>query len=1060
MMQNWKQIVWVLLACQFFAGQVVGAQEVRMNLKPFGVSDRDLLKIGTPAERIAKLSANQLHAKSGSDTLRILAIRVDFPEDTNRLTTGNGKFNLTPVDGVFIDPPPHDLTYFEHQLMALANYYKTVSDGKLILQFEVYPRDANGSYTVANEMSFYTPTTSEELLDQRISELFQEAMQLADATDAIDFSQFDSYVMFHAGVGSDFAFDFDPTPQDIPSVFLDFATLEKNLGNSQPDFQGIPVNNGTFFIRDGIILPETQSQEGLELALLGTMAIMFGNQLGLPILFNPDNGRSGVGIFGLMDQGSGNFTGLIPAEPCAWSKMFLGWQVPITVRNGENLPVAAAGAGSTNQIYKIPINANEYFLVENRNRDINNDGIAIGRDAAGTRVEFLWDEQGQRILADAVPGVITQVSEYDFGLPGSGILIWHIDENVIAANIAENRVNADPERRGVDLEEADGAQDLGQFYGFLDPGSGAENGVIEDMFWGSNEINMLVNDRSSVVAFTPNTTPNSRSNSGANSHIYITDFSEPDSVMTFSVREDITLAGFPQYTGVRETQRSAPTMADLDGDGVAEIIFTAGEHVLVWKADGSKFIANADSASITGVRQEAVSVPLAVFASPGGSRVFSPAVAKFATPVVVVATDRSVGAYLPVDANSDGRADVLFDVPPPGGGSITTSPLVQNAAQNDFSVFVGTSTGDVVNVSSDGTAESINVHSSAVIGLASAEPDWLAFTTVEGVVGELAVGGTVTWQRQANDAFASSPVIADLNQDGAFDVIAVSATGELLIFDRSGEPLEGFPVATGKAITSGLAIGDIDADGFMDIVFAAGDRVFAYDHFGNLKQDFPIRLSPDETNNFVSKTSPVLLDSNGDGRLEIIVGHDAGEVMAFDITGRQLDVFPVSAGGAVSSAAFVNDLDNDGDLDLAAAAADGFLYLWDLPHTVAAGAVVWNGLHNGVTNANANLQVLQQQTPGGGDLMPAASVYNYPNPTDGNQTTIRYRLNSPADVKIKIYDLAGEFVDELTGTGFSPADNEIEWRLDNIESGVYLARVEARGDTGTDVAIIKIAVVK
>ncbi len=92
--------------------------------------------------------------------------------------------------------------------------------------------------------------------------------------------------------------------------------------------------------------------------------------------------------------------------------------------------------------------------------------------------------------------------------------------------------------------------------------------------------------------------------------------------------------------------------------------------------------------------------------------------------------------------------------------------------------------------------------------------------------------------------------------------------------------------------------------------------------------------------------------------------------------------------------------------------------------------------------------------------MPANTAYNYPNPTEGNLTTIRYRLNFPAEVNIKIYDLAGELVDELAGTGFGQADNEVNWEVTNIESGVYLARVEAEGNGMKDVAIFKIAVVK
>jgi hypothetical protein len=95
-----------------------------------------------------------------------------------------------------------------------------------------------------------------------------------------------------------------------------------------------------------------------------------------------------------------------------------------------------------------------------------------------------------------------------------------------------------------------------------------------------------------------------------------------------------------------------------------------------------------------------------------------------------------------------------------------------------------------------------------------------------------------------------------------------------------------------------------------------------------------------------------------------------------------------------------------------------------------------------------------------GKLMPTNLVYNYPNPTEGNATTIRYRLSGDAEVKISIYDSAGDLVKELSGPGLAQADNEVVWNLNGIQSGIYLARVEAKGAGETSVAIIKIAVVK
>jgi len=56
-------------------------------------------------------------------------------------------------------------------------------------------------------------------------------------------------------------------------------------------------------IPGGIIVPETESQDGFEFGLNGLLVSNFGTQLGWPDLFSPDTRRPGIGKFGLMDVG-------------------------------------------------------------------------------------------------------------------------------------------------------------------------------------------------------------------------------------------------------------------------------------------------------------------------------------------------------------------------------------------------------------------------------------------------------------------------------------------------------------------------------------------------------------------------------------------------------------------------------------------------------------------------------------------------------------------------------------------------------------------------------------
>jgi immune inhibitor A len=49
---------------------------------------------------------------------------------------------------------------------------------------------------------------------------------------------------------------------------------------------------------------------------------------------------------------------------------------------------------------------------------------------------------------------------YDAGLPGQGLLVWHIDDEYINAEIDDNLINANENRLGIELEQADGKYDL------------------------------------------------------------------------------------------------------------------------------------------------------------------------------------------------------------------------------------------------------------------------------------------------------------------------------------------------------------------------------------------------------------------------------------------------------------------------------------------------------------------------------------------------------------------------------------------------------------------------
>ena len=240
-------------------------------------------------------------------------------------------------------------------------------------------------------------------------------------------------------------------------------------------------------ISDYTIQPETRYSGPVG---IGIFCHEFGHLLGLPDLYDtdPSNGRrSGIGDWGLMGTGGWVDDETYPAGLSAWSKEALGWAdvKDITTEYGEYTMRAAS---LHNEFLKIKTpNDNEYFLLENRQR-----------------------------------------SGVDRRLRGTGLAIWHIDDNRASVYPASNDVNAFPDYNAVDLEEADGRNDLDKFTNSGDQG---------DLFPG-------VNRRGT---FNHNSAPNSDTHQAVDgskeSGISIENIEEADARVAFTYRNDGAVVG-------------------------------------------------------------------------------------------------------------------------------------------------------------------------------------------------------------------------------------------------------------------------------------------------------------------------------------------------------------------------------------------------------------------------------------------------------------------------------------------------------------------------------------
>ncbi len=225
-------------------------------------------------------------------------------------------------------------------------------------------------------------------------------------------------------------------------------------------------------------------------ATFGIPTHEFGHDLGLPDLYDTSGATNGIGDWSIMSTGvwnsAGGYAGSSPAYDDAWSRWYEGWLTP--VQYSISTPVLQLNVPA------IETSPTVIQLLDNPN------GVDwVFGSHSGTGEYFLAENR--------------QKTGYDAGLPGCGLLIWHIDESVTSTNSA----NANANHRLVDLEQADGLRELNTV--------GGDSGDAGDPFPGTTG-----NRR-----FTSISNPNSYLYSGSPSGVTITNISNCSATMTLSI---------------------------------------------------------------------------------------------------------------------------------------------------------------------------------------------------------------------------------------------------------------------------------------------------------------------------------------------------------------------------------------------------------------------------------------------------------------------------------------------------------------------------------------------
>ncbi|MEO8232734.1 MAG: T9SS type A sorting domain-containing protein [Ignavibacteriota bacterium] len=977
---------------------------------------------------------------TAEDTIKILAVMVNFQEDRDGATFGNGKFGSIYSQNYgsdILDPLPHDHQYFESHLTFVKNYFQKVSNEKAIVQFTILP----DTFSVSKAMRNYSPAPGSADLTP-VGQFSEEVWTMADQMYVgFPFSEYNLFVIFHAGVGRDISLPGSiGNERDLPSIYLGENSLKNIYGSS---FDGFPVSNGSFKIKNSMIIPETESRELetiagkflFEITINGLMVASVASYKGLPDLFDTQTGFSAIGRFGLMDgQSIFAYNGCFPPEPSAWEKIYLGWAEPTVISSGNySISLAAnlaAGLADT-VILKIPINSSEYYLIENRQRDASNDGALISYKSNGNIINrtFLKDTTGfYSYDTDSLSGVVLDVDEFDWALPGNGIVIWHIDENVINEKLAANKINTDKTRRGVDVEEADGIQDIGERFITIFGDEVIGEGTQEDFWYAGNEAQLYKNK------FSKDTRPNTNTNSGANSLISINDFSTISNKMSFKIEygDSVIKPLFvknlsPTLTGLSITSiESELNLFAINSDSM--LIITNGDSIY-------EALPNFSNYKVASVKYNNNSYLI-------GSTLTS--LAQYPTRI----------NYWYSDGTNSNSGTVLL------AKSIVTTSVIRKTFTEKYEILFGTNEGSILIFDLESlTSGSPTIKSELVVEPNTTITKISAFQSDVYAIAEkdsLSSKSSILYYNGSSVKFNNEDLLNLLTTDDkdgiGLQVVSSFKDGKYYYNVLMQGIFLGIFEAPSSESANSFSIADIKNDGNNYLITNNLNKLFAYNLNGSSADNFPFQLN--DGDEFVGL--PLAADIEGDSKSEIVAFTKNGLVYAIDGgTGKVVDGFPISFGSMLKSDAVIYN--HNDKIGLAGIDQSGLFKGWSISSVLS--RIDWSETNG--NNANSSHLGKATETQKINSFFPTSRAYNYPNPVYDGQTAIRYFVSEDSKINIKIFDLAGDFAAELNDTGIGGMDNETVWNVSNIQSGVYLARIEANGTSGkSESVVIKIAVVK
>ena len=993
---------------------------------------------------------------------RLLVMLIDFEEDNDSSTTGNGKFQYDPGEYLLdLGKPPHDQEYFWWILESVRYYYEAASIGAFNLDFDIYPKhnytEADTTvvaYTLPHEMAYYNPPgVDTATMVSRFEEYFADVFNTVNEKDStVVFSDYGHFMILHAGADSQHDIKGD-SQSDIPSFF-------------------IQIGDGKEVTVDGVVIdhacnvPETISQDDQYGVPNAVIAHEFGHSLGFVDLYSTLTGAPQVGWYDIMDSGGmGELVvmkiddelitveGGLPTLPNAWHRILvwedylrsksmlvdideLDWSEPIRIDPAEKL--YSGGRVEHPYFIKVPLTDKEYLLIENRQVDPDGDSGLSFKGALAQTPNAPIDKKYRVLLYPTYPFDDPRENpnwEYDLFLPGwqkeveedvfynygGGLVIWHIDDRIIYeegewedgefySNYDMNTVNALHTHRGVKVIEADGFDNIGNYnnsYNIL--------GSAWDPFF---RYQPVLTDDGEFVGW---------ENQGSTTDTLLTNDDQNIHTINFNGLSNPALMsndGDPGFMGLWDISSYYITL-----NNERFMTFRYGCHIY-------------DEITVLRNYEELVAVS-------------SPAMI-YGLPSVAVVADGKIEVLNQVGDDWDNFLAISFDY-----DRDITQPIVSYDHYYDGNEEIMLVSEN--HVATINTLELTEMEFSSALSDAPMllETDEMAYPLAD----ELMIGDDAIPVPEAKIAWDGEYLIAQNNNSVNFinpvtkdivtkfnitsgnsdyypqvfrdeeslnsTVYCINDNG--VIWKFSDEMEEVFDSSDyNDNVPSQLLLTPLKTGGATRVVFAAGEKLFALTLSGSLVDGYPVFME-DRAVMPGSVINSLLLKDE----VILMLERESGGIMAIDASGKYRQEYSgVLPQGKIVSHFWYDEVNQN--LNWFGGDTNGALYnaLMNADNADETNPIISSSFRN--NNDGMFTGKTNEIIPGTIEF----SAYAYPNPARGDYA--RFRITGALEnISFKLYDIAGNLVYNTTASLELNPYQDIRLETSNLASGVYYARIKS-----------------